>query len=89
MQESKDIKDIAALLLTCEDENIALAAALCVPLNCRRKVWKLAQQIARDTKDDRRCRDFISMHTYIADKFMNQFNITCYACGLKPYELAG
>lgn len=85
-----EIQKIVELVLTNDNENIALAGSLCVGLDCRRRVWAAAIKEAKEkTQSCLRAKEIIENQMYKYEMFIQAFYQTANASGLKSWELRG
>ena len=85
-----EIKNIVELVLTNDNDNIALAGSLSAGLDCRRRAW--AAVIKAADKNAAHClkaKEIIQNQMYKYEIFMQAFYQTANASGLKPWELRG
>lgn len=85
-----EIKNIVELVLTNDNDNIALAGSLSAALDCSRRAWaaviKAAEQKAQSCL---KAKEIIDNKMYKCEIFMQSFYQTANASGLKPWELRG
>lgn len=85
-----EIEKIVELVLTNDNENIALAGSLCVGLDCRRRAWVVVIKEAKEKAQS--CllaKEIIENQMYKYEMFIQSFYQTANASGLKPWELRG
>ena len=85
-----EIKNIVELVLTNDNDNIALAGSLSAALDCSRRAWAAAIKAAEErAKSCLKAKEIIENQMYKCDIFMQSFYQTANASGLKPWELRG
>jgi hypothetical protein len=100
-EQRAQIESIAKLILSGENENITLAAALAVAFDCRRAAWQRAVEIdtmqrlmSQEGRDD--VADgvllnspFSTAYNRIADDYLQAWNAICAQQNIKSYQLKG
>jgi hypothetical protein len=97
----QNIESLARLILSGERENVELAAAQSVGLNCRRTAWKRAVEIDKAQRfTSQEGRDdvaegvllnspFSTDYNRIADDYLQAFHQICAYQNIKSYTLKG
>jgi hypothetical protein len=100
-EQREQIESIAKLILTGENDNIALAATLAVGFDCRRAAWQRAVEIdkvhrlmSQEGRDD--VADGVLLNSpfstdcnAIADKYLQAFHQVCAYQNIKSLTLKG
>ena len=85
-----EIQKIVELVLTNDNENIALAGSLCAGLDCRRRAWAAVIKAAQGKAQScLRAKEIIENQMYKYEIFIQSFYQTANASGLKPWALRG
>ena len=100
-EQRQQIESIAQLILSGENDNVALAASLSVGFDCRRAAWQRAVEIdtlqrlmSQQGRDDVAegvllNSPFSTDYNRIADWYLQAFHVVCQQQNIKPSKLRG